>query len=90
MHFDPAPCRALTLVCFFAATLFPQAQSTSGDLRGTVVDASGGAVSGAKLSASDETRGLSRTAQSNPDGEFEFLALPPGTYRLRVEAPAFR
>lgn len=84
-----ALCRALTILLFTAGMLFPQAQSSSGDLRGVVVDPTGGAIANATLTASDDSRGISRAEKSNSSGEFEFQLLPPGQYRLRVESPGF-
>jgi hypothetical protein len=68
---------------------FGQAQSSSGDIRGTVVDASGGVVVGAKVSVSDPARSIRRSTETGADGAYSLALLPPGTYRLRVEAPGF-
>jgi len=81
--------RALWISSFLTALLYGQAQISSGDVKGTVVDASGGVLAQAKVSASDANRGITRTAQSESDGTYSLPLLPPGTYRMRFEAPGF-
>src|SRR5687767_5156125 len=76
----------ILLSCTF---LFGQAQSTSGDIRGSVVDPSGAAIANAKVTVTDPDRGITRTTTSNNDGAFAVPLLPPGRYRLRAEAPGF-
>lgn len=81
-------------LCLAAASLlsalaFGQAQINSGDIKGTVVDPSGAMIAGAKVTASDPERGITRTAQTGPEGSFSLPLLSPGTYRLRFEAPGF-
>lgn len=72
-----------------APFLFAQSQSNSGDIKGSVVDPSGGAIATAKVTLSDPDRGISRTTESTSDGAFVFGLVPPGRYRLRVEASGF-
>ena len=71
-----------------AAMLFGQATQT-GTLRGTISDPSGAVVPGARISVSNETRLVMRTAQSGSDGTYLFQFLPPGTYELVVDAAGF-
>src|SRR5436309_14383676 len=49
-------------------------------IKGTVTDASGASVAGAKLVAKSAARGLERNAESNTAGEYEAPALPPASY----------
>ncbi len=64
------------------------AQSTS-LLNGSVSDPSGASVVGAKVTLTEATTGLQRTTTSNATGLYQFLDLPPGTYRLEVAAKGF-
>jgi hypothetical protein len=73
------------LVCQLA---FAQSAAT-GDLYVVVKDPKGAAVTNATVSASDQVRAFERSATTNIDGEYRLLALPPGTYTVRVEAPGF-
>ena len=58
-------------------------------LHGTVFDKSHAVVAGAEVSLVNQAQGLERENISSPTGEFEFLALPPGTYDLIVEKDGF-
>jgi hypothetical protein len=84
-----APCRAVFSLLILCVAAYPQAQSNAGDVKGSVLDQSGGAISKAKLTISDSERGIARTVQSGTEGEFNFPMLPPGRYQLRVEAEGF-
>src|ERR1700690_3549425 len=66
------------------------AQDVSGSLRGIVLDASGAAVSGAKVTATNTETGLARTTPSDSKGDYLLVAMPVGRYRLEVEAKGFR
>ncbi|HEX6907214.1 MAG TPA: TonB-dependent receptor, partial [Terriglobales bacterium] len=52
-------------------------------------DPSGASVVGAKVTLTEATTGLQRTTTSNATGLYQFLDLPPGTYRLEVAAKGF-
>ena len=67
-----------------------RAQSGTTSLHGVVTDKSGAAVSAAKIILSNTEQGLNRQTASGPEGEYEFIALPPGTYTLTIEAAGFR
>jgi hypothetical protein len=82
-------CKAVAVVCLFPYLLLSQAQSTSGDVRGSVVDSTGGSVARARVTITDPDRGITRGTESNAGGEFAIPLLPPGRYRLRVEAAGF-
>ena len=63
-------------------------QTSSGSLQGTVTDPSGGAVPGALVGVSNESK-LQRTTSTDAQGGYRLLALPPGTYTLTVTAKGF-
>ncbi len=58
-------------------------------IRGTVTDASGGAVPGANVVLSELESKTQRTVQTTADGEYQFLLIPPGAYSVRVTAQGF-
>ncbi|HTB93717.1 MAG TPA: carboxypeptidase-like regulatory domain-containing protein, partial [Candidatus Sulfotelmatobacter sp.] len=66
----------------------PQTGTTS--VRGTITDASGGAIAGAKVTIKDVSLSIQRSAISGSTGQYEFLALSPGTYELLVEKQGFQ
>jgi hypothetical protein len=66
------------------------AQTGTTSLRGTIVDKSGAVVAGATVKLAEHELAVQRTTTSTTTGAYEFLALQPGTYSLRVEAGGFR
>ncbi|HEU4873467.1 MAG TPA: carboxypeptidase-like regulatory domain-containing protein [Pyrinomonadaceae bacterium] len=65
-------------------------QSGTAAVRGTVLDPQGNVVAGASITLSDATRNFSRTQTTNADGGYNFTLLPPGVYRIEVEATGFK
>ena len=68
----------------FSPLLFGQA--VSGTLLGTVTDASGAVVGGAKITATEATTGLIHESVTNESGNYAFPDMPPGKYSVTVEA----
>jgi hypothetical protein len=65
------------------------AQISGGSIVGSVLDSSGGAIIGAKVTATSvATNEVSRTV-TNETGYFEFPILPAGRYVLEAENPGF-
>ena len=64
------------------------AWAQSGSVTGRVVDAQGGAISGADVVLAPAS-GSSRSTRSRADGGFTFDAVTAGTYTVRVEASGF-
>jgi hypothetical protein len=89
----PAAMRAL-LVLVTASVLLPAAvgaaQAPDGALNGTVRDGSGAGVPRAKVVIFNERTGLRREIASSDRGDYTAPGLPPGPYRLAVEAAGFR
>ncbi len=65
-------------------------QAVNGTLLGTVTDASGASVSGAKVTATETSTGLTHQANTNDSGNYTFPDLPPGIYNVTVEATGFK
>lgn len=79
----------LTLTaCLLVGAL--HAQTTSGRVAGTVTDASGAVVVGAKVTARNVETGTERVSTSNAEGLYVLFPLPPGVYQITVQAPGFR
>lgn len=76
-----------TIVC--CGLTMGQATSNAGDVRGVVLDATGSAIAEAKVTLLDAERGFTRSVVSNRTGEFAIALVPPGSYRMRVEASGF-
>jgi hypothetical protein len=82
------------LICMLAiaiyASLSASAQEIAGSIRGTVWDASGGVVSGARVRAIQTETGLERMATTDSQGAYVLVELPVGHYRLETEAKGFK
>jgi hypothetical protein len=69
---------------------FPlSAQTFNSGLRGTVSDASGGALSGATATLTDESTQQIRKAVTDSIGAYAFNELRPSSYTLHIEAAGF-
>jgi len=66
------------------------AQTATSTVRGTVADPQGKAVAGATVRLINEEKNFNRTQATNAEGGYVFSAIPPGTYRIEVEAPNFK
>jgi hypothetical protein len=66
------------------------AQSTGGRIRGTVIDPSGGAVSAAKLTITNEATGAQRQTESGSSGDYIFLEVSVGTYDIEASQQGFK
>jgi hypothetical protein len=75
-------------VLLFSAPLF--SQGSNGRILGTVVDQSGGVISGATVTIIDKDRGVARTLTTDDAGEYNAPQLLPGTYTVRAEANGFK
>ena len=66
------------------------AQKITGDISGTVTDPSGAAVSGALVNAVNSGTNEKASATTNEAGFYRIFNLPPGQYRVSVNAPGFK
>jgi len=65
------------------------AQTFTGGVRGAVRD-SGGVVPGVTVTLLNEGNGATRDAVSNEQGQYNFAAVPPGTYTVKAELAGFK
>ena len=80
----------LAVVCLFLGGLTAQAQVNVGRIQGTVTDATGAALPGVTVTASQKATGLSLTAVSDSKGDYVFNALPTGQYTVSAELQGFK
>lgn len=66
------------------------AQTGSSSLRGIVTDLEGRAVAGANVVLTNDAKNFTRTQVTNDSGNYTFTSIPPGTYRIEVEAKGFK
>ena len=69
---------------------FAAAQTGTTSVRGIVTDKSGAVIVGAQATLVSRALSVERTTTTNEAGEYEFVALQPGTYNLTVELKGFR
>ncbi len=83
--------QACGLVCFLFATLMSHGQGvgTSGEITGTVTDASGGVLPKATINVVETQTGLKRTTITNGTGQFRVVGLSPATYDISAEMKGF-
>src|SRR5207247_9492521 len=62
------------------------AQKSTGDILGTVTDASGSVVPGVKITLTNEETQDKRYTTTNAVGEYRFPFVPLGTYALTAES----
>ena len=80
---------ALALAGFVSiATLF--AQTPTAVVNGTVVDPTGGAVPGAKVTVVNQETNVASSRDTNAEGAFTIINLLPGNYVLTVEKGGFK
>src|SRR5215470_10744938 len=93
----PEPRFATLSVRFLAVALLILAAATSsfsqsdrGTIAGTVLDSSGGVVSGATVTATDSATNTVYNATTGPTGGYRLYDLRVSTYRVSVSAPGFK
>lgn len=85
----PSIAMGLLLCVAGASPARGQATATTGEIEGIVLDESGAAVPGARVTARNVGTGFERTAESGPTGSFRLSLLPLGRYELAARAPGF-
>jgi hypothetical protein len=81
---------ALAAICLLlGGSLNLQAQQATALLTGTVKDATGAVVLGAKMTLKNSETNVTRNTTSGKDGDYLFTLVPIGTYELTVEQQGF-
>lgn len=80
----------LMLASFFVFSVF--GQEITGSIVGTVTDSTGAVVPGASVTIADQAKGdlVVRSVTTNAAGEFSAPNVPPGVYKITVEATSFK
>src|SRR5262249_8865127 len=74
----------------FALASVTVAQTTSGSITGTIIDPNKAAIAGATVHITDESKNFTLSATTDGDGRFVFPTVPPGTYKMSIEATGFK
>jgi Carboxypeptidase regulatory-like domain len=78
------------LFCLLLASGLAAAQTVTGTISGTVVDASDSAIAGAAVTVTNAKTGNKRTVTTNESGDFSVPALQPDVYTIKIEHSGFR
>ena len=82
-------CLAVVAVCLSLPTLL-SAQGTTGRIVGRVADPGGAVLSNVKVTLVNEGTSVSRDATTNENGDYDFVQVPIGTYRLEFDMAGFK
>jgi hypothetical protein len=79
----------IALLGLLVSTPAATAQTETGRISGSVVDPTDAVVPNVRIVAQSLTRGFERTTRTNDRGVYAVTNLPPGSYRVSVEADGF-
>ena len=80
---------AAAILIYMTVPIHAYAQA-SGQINGTVTDASGGVLPGVTVEATNAGTGAVRTAVTGADGLYTIPLLPPGNYTVKASLQGFR
>ena len=81
---------AALIFCFAALASPSHAQNNKGTILGTITDANGGLVNGAKVTAVNLANNTPVDAMTSEEGLYTIPNLEPGMYRVTIEAQGFK
>jgi hypothetical protein len=80
----------MTVLSFGLTSFFVVAEdTTSGTVEADVLSQSGSSVSGATVTLTSTSKGITRSTVSSSDGNVRFVLLPPGSYDVSVAAAGY-
>ena len=75
----------MVVISVLACASHVQAQTITGSISGVVTDSTGSVIPSATITLTSEKTGQTRTVATNGEGRFNFAALHPGSYWLKIE-----
>ena len=87
---SPTLRRACCCLFVLALNIYVFAQSTGGRILGKVSDSTGAVVNGVNVKLTNVATGVSREAQTNENGDYTFVEVVPGTYRVEYTQQGFK
>lgn len=82
--------RVLVVLFCLAGSTWLVAQSTGGRILGRVSDPTGAVLANVKVTLVNQESGLSRDTVTDSGGDYNFVAIPVGTYRLEFDLSGFK
>jgi Carboxypeptidase regulatory-like domain/TonB dependent receptor len=86
----PHLCRFLLLACLAIVGPVTQAQVESAKIVGTIHDASGAVLSGAKVTVTNTATNVTRSLVTDRGGDYVVSELRPGTYTVAISEQGFK
>ena len=80
---------ALILTALFASSTASFAQFESASVLGYVRDASGAVIPNSTVTLTNQATGITVMGKSNSEGEYNFVSIAPGTYKVAAQAQGF-
>src|ERR1700723_2394477 len=80
----------IILLFVLVAAVSLSAQTFRGTILGTVTDAQGAVVPGAKVTVKNTGTGLERSTETSADGSYALPELPIGTYSVTITQTGFQ
>jgi hypothetical protein len=78
------------LLALFAFSGVVSGQTITGSISGAVTDSAGSVIPGATVTLTGEKTGQARTVTTDSEGRFNFAALQPGRFVVKVEQQGFQ
>src|ERR1700734_165557 len=82
-------CQLFVLLFLTAAASISGFSQATTLLRGTITDPQGGVIAGAVVTLSNAGTGFNRSITTDQRGEYQFVQVAPGTYKIDVEMVGF-
>ncbi len=70
-------------------SVMAQSQATTGNIEGRVLDPNEAAIPNATVTATNQATGLEKNVNTDDEGNFRLILLPPGSYMVRATAANF-
>src|SRR5207249_2460754 len=80
----------VVLLLLFLSASPVRAQVDTGTILGTVTDASGAAINGAKVTLTNEGTSAALSTTTAPDGSYKFTPVKIGSYKLTTSFQGFQ
>ncbi|HEX8291736.1 MAG TPA: TonB-dependent receptor [Pyrinomonadaceae bacterium] len=74
---------------FLNVSAHAQSQATTGDIEGRVLDPNAAVVPNATVTAKNRATGFERTVNTDDEGNYRIVLLPPGAYSVEATAAGF-
>src|SRR5499426_1719396 len=82
---------SLGVLCLsLALAVCAWAQTSTSRISGTITDANGAVIAGAKVTAKNDATGVAQTQTTTEAGLYSFASLPVGSYTITVEMTGFK